>query len=166
MKVTDLIALAEQRVIMYGGEVDQFRGFGEGGRWMGWLMGKTSVPTKEFIRWGTIKYTLSVLAGLTILFISGEASSFALIMAAFAFYLVEVHFLFLFPLIIDREAPLLRVSVRATYRVGLWRALSTTISIAAYMIEGLFKFQKPLYQWYVGCACIVVWYEEEIRDRI
>jgi hypothetical protein len=84
-------------------------------------------------------------------------------LAGLAFYAVEVHFLFLFPLLLDRVAHPLRASIRATYRVGFWKALAWTLAIAAFMLVGLLHRQRPWRNWHVGCLALINWYHHEVR---
>lgn len=81
--------------------------------------------------------------------------------AVLVFYVLEVHFLFLFPLLIDGHPKPLLSSIRMTYRLGLWRAVGNTLPIGVYMLAGLWKRSEPLRHWHEGCLAILIWYEKE-----
>ena len=122
-----------------------------------------SVP---FGRYGSLKYGSSLLALLAVA--SGLARLHLLPwlpLAGLAFYVVEVHFLFLFPLLLDRVAHPLRASLRATYRVGLLKALAWTLTIAAFMLAGLLC-RRPWRNWHVGCLALIHWYHHEVRAGV
>lgn len=117
--------------------------------------------------YGSLKYGSSLLAALVV------ASALARLplllwvpLAGLAFYLVEVHLLFLFPLLLDGVAHPLRSSVRATYRVGLLRALGWTLGIAAFMLVGLLDWRRPWRKWHIGCLAVIYWYQDEIRAGV
>jgi hypothetical protein len=82
------------------------------------------------------------------------------------FYLIEIHTLFLFPLLIDQTPRPLLTSVKATYKIGIGRCFFTVIPIAAYMLLGLLRLSNPLRNWYIGCLAIIIWYKNEIRAGI
>ncbi|TVT42597.1 hypothetical protein FNT36_00420 [Hymenobacter setariae] len=87
-------------------------------------------------------------------------------LAGLAFYVVEVHFLFLFPLLLDRVAHPLRTSIWATYQVGFMRALTWTLAIAAFMLAGLLNRRQPWRNWHIGCLALIHWYHHEVRPRV
>ena len=87
-------------------------------------------------------------------------------LAGLAFYVVEVHFLFLFPLLLDGVAHPLRASVRATYRVGFLKALAWTLTLAAFMLAGLLRWRRPWRSWHIGCLALIQWYCHEVRGRV
>lgn len=82
------------------------------------------------------------------------------------FYFVEVHFLFLFPLLIDKAENPIKESVRLSYKIGIIKAIWNVIPISFFMIIGLFNYKKPLRNWYLGCLAVLIWYEEAIGNRI
>ena len=147
--------------------------FTTGARWMsahlppraGWPAGFDE--TIKFGQYGTLKYGSSLLALLVVA--GGLAQRHLLLglpLAGLAFYVVEVHFLFLFPLLLDRVAHPLRASVRATYRVGLLKALAWTLTIAAFMLAGLLRWRRPWRNWHIGCLALINWYRHEVRARV
>jgi hypothetical protein len=147
--------------------------FTTGARWMfAHLPRQASRPagfdeTVRFGRYGSLKYGSSLLA---LLVMAGGLAKLHLPqwlpLAGLAFYVVEVHFLFLFPLLLDGVAHPLRASVRATYRVGLWKALAWTLTIAAFMLAGLLRRHRPWRNWHIGCLALIHWYHHEIRVRV
>jgi hypothetical protein len=141
--------------------------FASGTRWLGNQMDSTDIQPGviKYNLYGLIKYGLSAGAALTFLYYSGW--NLLLLPISFViFYLVEVHFLFLFPLLLDGNKHPLRNSVKAVYKVGLWKALSMTVSIAVYMLSGLLQRRERLHNWYTGCLAILIWYKHDVRDRL
>jgi hypothetical protein len=120
-----------------------------------------------FGRYGSFKYGSSLLA---LLVVAGILAWLHLLwwlpLAGLAFYVVEVHFLFLFPLLLDGAAHPLRASVRATYRVGFLKALIWTLTLAAFMLVGLLRWRQPWRNWHMGCLALIQWYCHEVRDRV
>ncbi len=86
--------------------------------------------------------------------------------AVLVFYFFEIHFLFLFPLLIDQVERPIRASIRLTYRIGVLRAMLTVMPIAFYMLRGLFWQKRPFHHWHIGSMAILLWYTDEIRNRI
>jgi hypothetical protein len=116
--------------------------------------------------YGLVKYGICLTAaGLAAVGISGYPL-FAAPLSILVFYLFEIHFLFLFPLLIDRSPRPLLTSIRATYKIGVWRCLITVIPVAGYMLAGLFRKTDRLGNWYTGCLSILIWYDHEIRNRL
>lgn len=145
--------------------------FGTGARWMfgqlppaGPALASEFSEQTNFTFYGSLKYGGSLLAALLVAGALVKLRWWPLLpLAGLAFYLVEVHLLFLFPLLLDRVAHPLCRSVQATYRVGLLRALGWTLVIAAYMLTGLLAWRQPWRRWHVGCLAVTRWYHEEIR---
>lgn len=133
----------------------------QAGRWGGFD------ETIHFGRYGSLKYGSSLLA---LLVVAGELVKLHLWwwlpLAGLAFYVVEVHFLFLFPLLLDGVAHPLRASIRATYRVGLLKALTWTLAIAAFMLAGLLNFRRPWRNWHIGCLALSYWYHHEVSAGV
>ncbi|MFD1468639.1 hypothetical protein ACFQ48_10420 [Hymenobacter caeli] len=122
--------------------------------------------TIRFGRYGSLKYGSSLLALLVVAGVLVRLHLFLLLpLAGLAFYVVEVHFLFLFPLLLDCVAHPLRASVRATYRVGLLKALAWTLVLAAFMLAGLLS-RRPWHNWHIGCLALIHWYRHEVRAGV
>ena len=122
---------------------------------------------RPFGHYGSFKYGSSLLALVVVAGVLGRLHLWWwLPLAGLAFYVVEVHFLFLFPLLLDGVAHPLRASIRATYRVGLLKALAWTLMIAAFMLVGLLRFRQPWRNWHVGCLALIQWYCHEVRARV
>lgn len=123
--------------------------------------------TINFGWYGGLKYGCSLLA---LLVAAGAVAKLGrpllLPLAGLAFYVVEIHFLFLFPLLLDRVAHPLRASIRATYRVGLLKALAWTLAIAAFMLAGLLNRRRPWRNWHIGCLALIHWYHHEVRAGV
>jgi len=125
----------------------------------------------SYTAYGIAKYGICLTAaGLTAAGLAAAGISgyplFAAPLSILVFYLFEIHFLFLFPLLIDRTPRPLLTSIRATYKIGVWRCLITVIPIAVYMLIGLTRKNDRLANWHTGCLAIVIWYDHEIRNRL
>jgi hypothetical protein len=82
------------------------------------------------------------------------------------FYFFEIHFLFLFPFLIDQCRQPLLASFQAAYKIGLGKCLTTVIPIAGYMMIGLLRRSNRPGNWYIGCLAIIIWYDHDIRNRL
>jgi hypothetical protein len=120
----------------------------------------------NFFAYGLLKYAISLLAFLFSALLFCNINHMLLPVSVILFYLVEVHFLFLFPILIDNIKKPVRVSIKQTYKTGLLTTLINVIPIGFYMVFGLLNFKDPLRNWYVGCLAILIWYQNEIRNRI
>jgi len=120
----------------------------------------------NFAAFGILKYGIclafSVLSFLWFLNVSIFWTPLSIIL----FYIIEVHFLFLFPLLLDKVKNPLLASIKQTYRIGYLEVLITTILIGLFMIRGLFNLRDPLRNWHIGCLSIIIWYQDEVRNRI
>ncbi len=120
----------------------------------------------NFFAYGLLKYGISIFAFLFSAFLLFKVNAFLLPLSIIIFYLAEVHFLFLFPILIDNvEKPIL-TSIKQTYKTGILTTLTTVIPIGFFMIFGLLNFKDPFRNWYVGCLSIIIWYQNEIRNRV
>lgn len=123
-------------------------------------------PAFNYTGYGILKYGVC-LAGFALpLLASAKVELITVLLSVVFFYLLEVHFLFLFPLLIDRAPRPLLTGIRMAWSIGIGRCLITVIPIATYMLLGLFRRSDPLRNWYIGCLAIIIWYEHEIRDRL
>ena len=123
-------------------------------------------PGIRYTRYGLLKYGICITgSGISLpgLFTYGL---FAIPLSIGIFYLLEIHFLFLFPLLIDQTPNPLLASIRATYKIGVGRCLITVIPIACYMMIGLLRKTNRFNNWYIGCLAIVIWYNHDIRNRL
>jgi hypothetical protein len=120
-------------------------------------------PAVNYNWYGGMKYGIC-LAGLVMGFIA--PGIWAIPVGIALFYLLEVHLLFLFPLLIDDEPRPLQASIRATYKVGVGKCLTMVLPIAGFMLIGLLQKTDRLRNWYVGCLAIIIWYDHEIRARL
>jgi hypothetical protein len=142
-------------------------GFEKGGLWMSKYLNKeTVIHDVKFKMIGIFKYAFSSIGLIIPLLVFDFMSIEYALVSIILFYSIEVHFLFIFPLIIDDEKPILRKSITALYRVGFLNAIFNVIPIGFYMILGLLNIRKPFFNWYIGCLSIVIWYEKEIRFRL
>jgi len=117
--------------------------------------------TGQYTRFGLIKYSLSLAgAGLGVV-AAYMLGSHYIVAIVLGFYLVEIHMLFLFPVLLDGIPAPLSASMRLTYRVGIVTCLLTVLLLAGYMLLGLLRFDRPLKNWYIGCLAVLLWYVEE-----
>lgn len=144
--------------------------FTTGARWMSaHLPAQAGRPggfdeQRRFGWYGGIKYGSGLLAFLAVGgVVLGLHRPVLLPLAGLAFYVVEVQFLFLFPLLLDRVAHPLRTSIRATYRVGFLKSLGWTLALAALMLAGLLNRRRPWHNWHLGCLALLNWYRHEVR---
>lgn len=145
--------------------------FTQGAAWMNAYLNiiskeKRTCAKRPYEGLGFAKYGTSALISLAVLGLFSVWSWWVFPLAVIVFYLVEVHFLFLFPLAIDDKKKLFFQSLQATYLFGYWRAFYFTTRIAAYMLWGLKDLKTPYKKWRIGCLAIVILYQSEIRDRI
>jgi hypothetical protein len=147
--------------------------FGSGARWMFNRLNEFGGSRQaefnlsiNFGFYGFLKYSIS----LSVFFISAillfRLNIFLLPLSIFVFYLCEIHFLFLFPLLIDNVKNPLQTSIRQSYKTGILKTLFTVMPIGFYMVAGLFRPHDPLRNWYVGCMAIIIWYQHEVRNRV
>lgn len=116
----------------------------------------------RFTYYGWLKYGLSLLGlGLAALGLA-QCSIWLVPVAALGFYVVEIQFLFLFPLLLDAQPRPLRASCRLTARIGYGRCLLGVVPVAAYMLAGLARPRRARLHWHVGCLAILFWYLDEV----
>ena len=141
-------------------------GFEKGALWMAKkLKIDSKIDSTDFVKIGLIKYGISLLSCTVPFFIFSTSSVKFWLSAIVLFYIVEIHFLFIYPLSIERRHPIWINSIMLTYRVGIIKCFVNTIVLGIFMTVGLIKFNKPFYNWYVGCYSIIVWYEQ-VRNRL
>lgn len=147
--------------------------FENGAKWMYEKLNENDIDniiqfdySKNYLAYGVFKYgsAFLFLFGSALLFL--KINLFLLPLSIILFYFVEVHFLFLFPLLLDNvENPIIK-SIEQTYKIGLFSAMIVVIPIGIYMVLGLLNFKAPLHNWYIGCLSIIIWYKNEIRNRL
>lgn len=144
--------------------------FTSGAKWLHAYLNVPEAKTKKFpLRnyelYGWTKYAFSLLIALLWVYLFASKSPAIALLSVIIFYIVEVHFLFLFPLAITGKDQLLFRSVRATYTFGFWKAFFYTVCIAGYMLVGLLNVKDPIINWRTGCLAILLLYQGEVRDR-
>lgn len=123
-------------------------------------------PLIKFTAYGLFKYGISFFTFLLSAFFLLKFSFLLLPLSILFFYLVEVHFLFLFPILIDNVKNPIWTSIKQTYKIGIMTTLGNVIPIGFYMLFGLLNFKNPFRNWYIGCYAIIIWYQDEVRNRI
>lgn len=122
--------------------------------------------TNKYNIYGLLKYIVLLFTFFGAVLALWSLSIFLVPFSVLIFYFVEVHFLFLFPLLIDDVNKPLRESLKLTYEVSTFNAFLNVMPISIFMVIGLFNFKNPLKNWYIGCLSILFWYEDAIRNRL
>lgn len=145
-------------------------GFTYGGFWMvdqlGALRQESPILKDQkhsFNKIGFLKYSACVLFGIIPMLVIG-LNLVSIVLFVLLFYIAEIHFLFLFPLVIEGVADPFKANYRLVKNIGFLRCLINIVPIACYMVIGLFNFRSPLYNWYVGCLSVLILYVEETKD--
>ena len=143
--------------------------FSQGAEWMFLRLSKSNLGFDQSVNYtfyGFLKYGVSLLIFFTSIFLFSSVHILLLPFSLLIFYIIEVHFLFLFPLLLDHVPYPLLNSISHTYRLGLLKTAFTTFSIGLFMTKGLFNLRDPFKNWYLGCLCILIWYKDEVRNRL
>ena len=119
----------------------------------------------DFAFWGVFKYLTAVILSSVTAFILFGLSVSAVPAAIFIFYLTEMFFLFLFPLLIDGCRNPFRENLRMLKKTGFFRSYFCLLTIAIYMISGIFSLSDPSRRWKIGCIAVLVWYSEIKQSR-
>ncbi len=148
-----------------------FQVFNIGARWMFEQLNeddskKSFNDVLNYFTYGILKYGISLLAFCISFYLLFKINLLLTPLAIIIFYLFEVHFLFLFPLLIDDVKNPIITSIQQTYRTGLFTTLTTVIPIGFYMMIGLLNLKNPFRNWHIGCLAIIIWYKNEVRNRI
>lgn len=122
--------------------------------------------TINFNIYGYLKYSICLTIWIISLFLLLKLSIFFTPISILVFYFCEVHFLFLFPLLIDNVKNPILTSIKQTYRIGLFETTFIVSQIGIFMVLGFLNFKNPLKNWYIGCFAILIWYQNEVRNRI
>jgi hypothetical protein len=145
--------------------------FPQGARWMHDRLNELEGSTPSFDTginysfYGYLKYSICTCGLLTSAWwLSGFGWLF-IPLSILPFYFLEIHFLFLFPLLIDHAEQPVTTSIREMFRIGVIRCLSTVIPVSIFMMTGLIFKKDRLRNWYVGCLAILIWYNNEVRNR-
>ncbi|HEY4063657.1 MAG TPA: hypothetical protein VGM30_17235 [Puia sp.] len=147
--------------------------FSAGARWMhdrlGELEGKHPAPfdpTKNYTFYGWLKYGICGTGFLLSLIGLSKYSLLFMPLSLLFFYLLEIHFLFLFPLLIDHSTNPIGMGIKEVYKIGVFKCLITVIPIGVFMMIGLLRKDDRFRNWYIGCLAILIWYNNEARNRI
>jgi len=162
MKWQNLLRQAETEL---GAGPFPYRDFTTGGAWMVAQLhlrwpGTLPSPKPDYHQAGLIKYGCSFFVAGFVLALTAKLGLTALLLCGLSFYLAEVHFLFLFPLLAEGEREAYLNSIRITYELGLLHCVLNVIPIALMMLLGLFDRKDPYRAWHIGCLAIVLWYIE------
>lgn len=151
-------------------KIISFQVFEIGSRWM---FARLNTGTTQsfnssvnYLGYGLLKYSISFLVFLFSAWLFLKVNLLLVPLSIVFFYLAEVHFLFLFPMVIDNVKKPVWTSVKQTYKIGVLNALITVIPIGCFMLWGLLHYKNPFRNWYIGCLAIIIWYQNEIRNRL
>ena len=143
--------------------------FAEGGHWMAQKMNDlfpqkaTSIDHSiPFNGYGFFKYGLCLSAFLMSFCFFAHYNVALIPLSVLVFYFLEIHFVFLFPLLIDKVPTPLWASIKTTYKIGIFKTLVYVLRIAVFMMVGLFYSKNPLKNWHIGCLFIIIWYQHVI----
>jgi hypothetical protein len=120
----------------------------------------------SFNGYGFLKYSICLSAFATSFFFFLNKNVSLIPLSVLVFYFFEVHFLFLFPLLLDKIPHPIWKSIRLTYKLGVFRAMFIVLQIAMFMLWGILNVKNPFKNWHIGCLCILIWYQDEIRNRL
>jgi hypothetical protein len=147
--------------------------FTEGGKWMWEKMQTmdsrtvdgfdTSIP---FTRYGFLKYGWCLSAFILSFFGALHIHTLLTPLSVLVFYFFEIHLLFLFPLLIDKTPYPIWKSIKITYKIGILKTLWRVVRIAFFMLIGIFNFKNPFKNWHIGCLFVLIWYQNEVRNRL
>jgi hypothetical protein len=146
--------------------------FSSGAKWMYQRMNEPAAVEKKFdpatsFGWyGWLKYGICCSAFFAALVLFSMVNIFLTPLAVLVFYFFEVQFLFLFPLLIDNNPQPIRASIRATYQTGIFTCMKTVIPISIFMLAGLLNLKQPFKNWHIGSMAIIIWYKNDIRNRL
>jgi|GEM_PF-965523 len=115
--------------------------------------------------YGYLKYGICLSSAcLTTWWLSGYGWPY-IPLSILSFYFLEVQFLFLFPLLIDHASRPIYTGIYTTFKIGPVKCLLTVIPISIFMMTGLFWKKDRFRNWYIGCLAILIWYNNEVRNR-
>lgn len=141
--------------------------FSAGGIWMATVLAHIrqqavadTVQEIPFNYYGLLKYSFALASSAGAGVLLYGVCPLLTPLAIFVFYWAEVQLLFLFPLLIDRVPHPIRESIRLTGRIGVGHAIRRVMPIAFFMLSGWCNRRDPLQRWYIGCAAVLLWYEE------
>ena len=120
----------------------------------------------NYTLYGILKYSICAVAMIFSSILFFKINPILVPFSILIFYFFEVHFLFLFPILIDNIKNPIRTSIRQTYKIGVLKLAWIVIPIACFMIAGLFSLKNPFRNWYIGCLAILLYYQDEVRNRI
>lgn len=174
MKAEELIQVSKGKLEASFYKAERKEGesvFTYGARWMFLQMNESEEDVTfndsiNYTGYGMLKYGMSLLFFTGFLVMSSYYFLPLMILSVLVFFIVEVHFLFLFPLLLDECQEPIKESINQVYKIGVFKSVFMVLRIAVFMVVGLFYLKRPLYNWYVGCLAVVIWYQDEVRNRI
>ena len=147
--------------------------FLDGAAWMGERLNEMDKskhiefnPSVNFGFYGLLKYGICLLAFCFSAILLYRVNILLTPLSVVVFYFFEAHFLFLFLLLLDKVPRPVWTSIKLTYKIGIVKAIFTVLPIGVFMVAGIFNFKNPYKNWLTGCLCILIWYQNEIRNRL
>jgi len=145
--------------------------FEAGALWMGGCLAQIrETPgdrrlSASFTAYGYLKYGLaSGAAALWVLLTSMSDWPYLFPLGILVFYLVEVNFLFLFPILLDGRQRPISTSFRMTRNLGYIYAMKNLAAIASRMLFGGFAGRGFKRSWLMGCLAVLFWYEKTNQE--
>ena len=123
-------------------------------------------PGANYTLYGYLKYTVCLTGFFLAIVWSYEHNLLLAPLSVLLFYLLEIQFLFLFPLLIDRSKSPILTGIRKVFRIGILQCLSTVIPISFFMLTGILRKGDWTRNWHIGCLAILIWYNNDVRNRI
>ncbi len=145
--------------------------FSTGAKWMHERMNETRDTKTAFDEainfggYGLFKYGTCIGSMLVAAWLLWRVHILLTPLSVIVFYFVEVHLLFLFPILIDRKCNPIMSGIQQTYKTGVLKAMSIVIPISIFMIFGLFNLKAPFRNWHTGSLAIIIWYQHEVSNR-
>jgi hypothetical protein len=116
--------------------------------------------------YGFLKYGICLLGSLLTGWWLLKHAPLVIPLSVLSFYLLEVPFLFLFPLLLDHSSKPILTGLYKVFEIGIAKCLSIVMPIAFLMLAGLFRKRNGLRNWHLGCLAILIWYHNEVRTRV
>ncbi|MBT5816899.1 MAG: hypothetical protein HOI25_01005 [Proteobacteria bacterium] len=145
--------------------------FEVGALWMGGCLAQIRgtplkpAPSASLTAHGYLKYGLAVCAAaLWVALTLPSDWPYLFPLGVLVFYLVEVNFIFLFPILLDGRKRPMSASFKMTRNLGYIYALKNLAAITFSMLFGGFTGRGFKRSWLVGCLTVLFWYEKA-RDR-
>ena len=119
----------------------------------------------NFTYYGIFKYLTVSAVGLASASILFRILPFLFPVSILIFYLAEMFFLFMFPLLIDGCRNPAAENFALVKKTGFIRSFYCLLRIAFKMISGIFNTADPFKEWKIGCIAVLFWYKECLQNK-